>query len=82
MPSQAARKPARLGYRQVRRIRPEETPMHLSAPKQITFIVAVVIGVLAIIGTQTSIPFFTPNAFWALAAAFVILAVGNLARGL
>ena len=40
--------------------------MKLSEPKVITFIIAVVIAVLAILGTMVSIPLISANAFWVL----------------
>ena len=56
--------------------------MRLSAPTMPIFIIAVVLAILAVVGTFTAIPFITANAFWVSIVAFVILAVGNLAKGL
>jgi hypothetical protein len=55
--------------------------MNLSAPSTLVFIVSLILAALAIIGQFAEIPFFTANGFWVLALAFVILAVGNLFRG-
>jgi predicted membrane channel-forming protein YqfA (hemolysin III family) len=56
--------------------------MKLSAPKNITWWIAVIIGVLGILGTLTSIPFVSANAFWFVAVAFVLLALATLLKGL
>ena len=52
--------------------------MKLSEPKVITFIIAVVLAILALIA------FFIPYgwAFWVLLVAFIVLALGNLLKGL
>ena len=56
--------------------------MELSAPTQPVFLVALVVGVLAILGGFVAIPFVTANASWLLIAAFVLLVLGNLLRNL
>jgi len=58
---------------------PEET-MRLSAPKNITFYIAVALAVIALIGYF--IASFTPFAPWILLVAFIVLAAGNLLEGL
>jgi hypothetical protein len=54
--------------------------MKLSEPKVITFWIAVILGVLGIIF------FFVPSlftyAFWAALVGLVVLAAGNLIKGL
>jgi len=55
--------------------------MKLSRPKDSTFIIAVVLAVLALLGSLTTIAFVSANAFWILAVGFVILALGNLVKG-
>lgn len=55
--------------------------MKLSAPSQNLFIVAVVLAVLALLGTIVAIPVVSVYAFWIMAAAFVVLTVGVIARG-
>jgi cytochrome c oxidase subunit IV len=56
--------------------------MQLSAPKQITFWIAVVLAILGILG------YFVPSlglagfSFWLLFIGFVILAAANLFEGL
>jgi hypothetical protein len=56
--------------------------MSLSAPKQITFWIALILAVLGILGTFVTIPFVTGYAFWFVVVGFVLLALGNLMEGL
>ena len=55
--------------------------MNLSPPTTAVFIISVVLAVLAIIGTFVAIPVINANAFWVAIIAYIILAVGNLFRG-
>jgi hypothetical protein len=52
--------------------------MKLSAPKNVTFYVAVVLGVLGFLGFIVQLPVLTPLAFWLVLVGFVVLAAGNL----
>jgi hypothetical protein len=54
--------------------------MNLSAPSQIVFWIAVIVAIVAIVGTFVAIPVVTPYAFWVAILAFVILAGGNLMK--
>lgn len=56
--------------------------MNLSAPTKPVFMIALILGVLAIVGTFIAIPVVSANAFWMLVVAFVILAAGNLMKGM
>ncbi len=56
--------------------------MNLSAPTQPIFLIAVIIAALAIISTFVAIPVISMNAFWVAIVAFIVLMVGNLAKGL
>ncbi|MFM8322904.1 MAG: hypothetical protein ACKOC5_18490 [Chloroflexota bacterium] len=56
--------------------------MRLSKPKQVTFILAVLTAVLAVIARLGNIPTLAPYAFWLLVFAFVILMLGNVNRGM
>ena len=56
--------------------------MQLSAPKQITFWIAVVIAVLGVIASLVPIPVLSGFALWLVVIAFVVLAAGNLVEGL
>lgn len=56
--------------------------MTLNAPKQIVFIIAVVIAIIALIQAVTPVLAFIPfAAFWTLAIAFVVLAGGVMVKG-
>lgn len=56
--------------------------MHLSAPTQIVFLIAVILAILAVAGMYVAIPFVSANAFWVAIVAFVILAAGCMMKGL
>lgn len=55
--------------------------MNLSAPNQVVFWVAVIVAVLAILGTFVAIPVISPYAFWVAILAFVVLAGGVMMKG-
>jgi hypothetical protein len=55
--------------------------MKLSAPKQTTFWVAVILAIIALLG-QLVIAALAPFTFWILLVAFVLLALGNYLPGL
>jgi hypothetical protein len=56
--------------------------MNLSAPKQTTFWIAVVIAVVGVIAKLVTIPVLSGYAGWLVLIAFVVLAAGNLVQGL
>ena len=56
--------------------------MKLSAPKQTTWLIAVVLGLLGILATFVSIPVVTGYAFWFVVAGFALLALGAFLKGL
>ena len=55
--------------------------MRLNAPKQIVWIVAVVLAVIGLIGKFTAVAFISANAFWLVTVGFVILAASTLLKG-
>ena len=55
--------------------------MPLSAPTRPVWIIAIILGVLGLLGKFVAIPFVTANAFWLLAAGFVVLAIGTALEG-
>jgi hypothetical protein len=55
--------------------------MNLSPPTTIVFIVSLILAALGVIGKFAAIPFITEQGFWVAIIAYVILAVGNLFRG-
>ena len=56
--------------------------MNLNAPKQITWLIAVILGVLGLIGYFVAIPVVSIHAFWFVFAGFVLLALGSFVKGL
>jgi len=56
--------------------------MKLSSPKTVTWWIAVVVGVLGILGNFVSIPVVSGAAFWFVAAGFVILALATYLKDL
>ena len=55
--------------------------MDLSAPKTITFIIAVVIAILAALAALGVFSFIPIPSVWLMAIAFVVLAAGCLLKG-
>ena len=51
-------------------------------PHNVTFLIALLLGVLGIVGTHARIDFVSPNAFWFEVAAWVLLSLGCLITGL
>lgn len=56
--------------------------MNLSAPKNITFWIAVVVAVVGLLASFVSIPVLSGLSFWLVVIGFVILALGNMLQGL
>lgn len=56
--------------------------MKLSAPKNITWWIAVVLGVLGFLGSLVTIPVISGLSFWLLFLGFAILAVATFVEGL
>ena len=55
--------------------------MALSAPTRPVWIIAVILGVLGLLGKFVAIPFVAANAVWLLAAGFVVLAISTAVKG-
>ncbi len=55
--------------------------MKLSAPKKVTFWVAVVVAVVGVIASLVTVPVLSGFAFWLVVIAFIILLLGNLVKG-
>jgi fatty acid desaturase len=60
----------------------EENKMKLSKPKNITWWIAVIAGVLGIIANFVKIPFVSTYSFWFVAFGFVLLALATYFKGL
>ncbi len=56
--------------------------MKLSAPKQIVWIISLILGALGVLSTFVAIPFFTPNAFWVVVVAWGLLVLATYLKGL
>jgi hypothetical protein len=56
-------------------------PMELSAPKTITFVIAVIIAVLAVLAALNALTVIPVAAVWLMTVAFIVLAAGCLLKG-
>ncbi|MBN1146568.1 MAG: hypothetical protein JXA78_04885 [Anaerolineales bacterium] len=56
--------------------------MELNEPKVITFWIAVALAVIGLIAELVTIPVLSGFAFWLVVIAFILLAAGNLVKGL
>jgi hypothetical protein len=56
--------------------------MKLSAPQKTTWWIAVILGVLGIVGTFVAIPVVSTYTFLLVAVAFVLLALATYFKGL
>jgi hypothetical protein len=56
--------------------------MKLSKPKNITWWIAVIVGVLGILANFVSIPVLSGLSWWLVAAAFVLLALATYFKNL
>jgi predicted membrane channel-forming protein YqfA (hemolysin III family) len=55
--------------------------MKLSEPKVVTFWIAVILAVLGVLAFLGTIPGLSESAFWLVVAGFIVLALGNLMKG-
>jgi hypothetical protein len=55
--------------------------MGLSAPKQVTWIIALILGIVGIVG-QVAIPALSGYGIWILAVGWVLLILATLFEGL
>ena len=58
-----------------------ETIMNLSAPTVIVFLISVVIAILGVLAALGVASFIPVPSVWIMAAAYVVLALGNLLKG-
>jgi uncharacterized membrane protein HdeD (DUF308 family) len=57
--------------------------MRFSAPRQITWIIALILGVVGILANLTSIPIITPAiGFWLVVIGWALLLIASITRGL
>ena len=56
--------------------------MSLNAPKQITWVIALIIGVIGILAELVTIPTISGFAFWLVVVAFVLLLLATYLKDL
>jgi hypothetical protein len=56
--------------------------MKLNAPKQLTWLIALTVGLLGLIGTIISIPGVSGVSFWFVVFAWALLLVASAVKGL
>ncbi len=56
--------------------------MFLNAPKEVTWFIALILGVLGILAHFAFIPVLSVYAFWLIAIAFVLLVLAPVLEGL
>jgi protein-S-isoprenylcysteine O-methyltransferase Ste14 len=57
--------------------------MKLSPPKQITWIIALILGVVGILANVASVPAITPAiGFWLIVVGWALLLIASITRGL
>jgi hypothetical protein len=54
----------------------------LSAPSQVVFLISLVLAIVAVLGALVIIPVVTKYAFWIAILAYVVLALGNIMKGM
>lgn len=57
--------------------------MKLSAPKNVVFIISLILGILGVLSTMVTIPIISEsnNAFWVVVIAWVLLVLGTYFKG-
>lgn len=53
-----------------------------NAPKHVTWLLSVILGVLGILGQIVPVAALTPYSFWLVAIAFIVLALATVLEGL
>lgn len=56
--------------------------LNLSAPKVVTYWIAVILALLGVLAAQGIIGGLADSAFWLVVAGFILLAVANLVKDL
>ena len=56
--------------------------MKTNAPKSLTIWIAIILGIVALVGHFVAIPFISVYAFWILLAGLIVLLAGSLLKGL
>lgn len=56
--------------------------MSLSAPKQVTWLISLILGIIGLVGFVVSIPVITGLAFWIVIVALALLLLATFIPGL
>jgi hypothetical protein len=57
--------------------------MRLSSPKQITWIIALILGIVGILATLVTLPIITPAlGFWLVVVGWALLLIATITHGL
>lgn len=56
--------------------------MQLSAPKQVTWIIALILGIVGILGALVTIPVISGLAFWIVVVGLALLLLATFMEGL
>ncbi len=56
--------------------------MKLNAPTKLIFLISAVLAIAAFLSIHVTIPYISGHAFWTMTAAYVVLAAGNIFKGL
>lgn len=56
--------------------------MKTNAPKQITWMIAVILGVLGVASVYVPIPVVSDHSFWVVVIGFVLLTLGTMLKDL
>lgn len=56
--------------------------MRFSPPKNTTWMLATLLGLLGILGKYVELPFVSANSFWLVTAGFILLVLATLLKGL
>jgi hypothetical protein len=55
--------------------------MNLTPPTTVVFVISLILALLALVGHFVPIPFMSEHGYWVAIIAYVVLAVGNIAKG-
>ncbi len=56
--------------------------MRLNAPKSVTWLIALILGIVGLVSVFVAIPFISVHAFWVVLVGLVLLLIGNAVKGL
>jgi len=60
----------------------KEETMRLNAPRQVTWIIALILGILGLIGAVVTIAVLTDLAFWLVLVGLALMLLATLLEGL